>query len=813
LNDYELPNSPVTTDGSGWARIPFTPTAEMMKVLGSDSLEVVGVNIDEKTGEGIIQMKAAGAEETEIEEVRVEFERDDWYEGDEDKNGKFYITEPDESEIETKDVTTKWGKQVRLEAWLKTKSGSSPISGKRVYFSIDGNELPEKPSNTTSSSGYAYYDYNVPQMTDGNQDLKVEFKGDKDYYRSDDEQDLEIQKHETGIEIFSAEMLVGVEVVVRAKLFDKEYGNLPGIPGKPIEWYEDPTIGFDRELGTIETDDDGISSLRYVPDPTFWGNSQAENAELSVDSVQVNPDSSFADIHLNVAGTNLFGKTVTLRALFNDDDWYEKADINRKFDVESPEAEIISSQPVSRNEIFMSEYFYVTVTARNSGDGEADWGGISISFPEIYSENGNEAAVEVLESYGLSTEFHQKGDNIDRDGTWAPADYLLVEGSKDNGWKPGEERTLKLKVTPKIKQEYTVNIRFALASNNFDRIWRDPDSGTKDEQQKYHVEQYIVDVLGGKGDIQIIAKDHKGQTAPSGTELQLFEYVSENNPLIEYTSLGRGYYDDIEATKYEELRVYKSTPNLSRKEYWGSLYDITVYPGNTSADNIQVFRTMPYGEDIYSKSSTAPYELKNSFLPGERVALIAKAQNPTNSRKQVKVKIQVKHELGEIEYEKETPFKKVPPNGNYEWTIDFTPDRTGNYYARILKTTTKVLGTVVTDTWAWPKNATFQVSQPPIIAVNHESIDFGETQPNTSIENKNLVVHNKGQGNLIINKAEITGSSFSIISPQLPFLINSGNSQTFRLGFQPTSPGSFQEILTLVNNDADNKRKTIQLSG
>ena len=91
-------------------------------------------------------------------------------------------------------------------------------------------------------------------------------------------------------------------------------------------------------------------------------------------------------------------------------------------------------------------------------EGSGAKGGISVSFPQLgYDDNGSGstysssvADVQVLDGTTVSgVAFYRPGDNIHRasDNEIIPAQHLLVESAES--WKTGDDRTLKLRITPK----------------------------------------------------------------------------------------------------------------------------------------------------------------------------------------------------------------------------------------------------------------------------------------------------------------------------------------------------------------------------
>ena len=132
-------------------------------------------------------------------------------------------------------------------------------------------------------------------------------------------------------------------------------------------------------------------------------------------------------------------------------------------------------------------------------------GGISVSFPLITESGGSNdrhissiAEVEVL-SYtsGVSNvTIHQPGATIyHRAGNQQfPADYLLVE-SDDPSWSRSDDRTLRLRITPKQTGEFPILVRGWLCADGYTDCWRNPASGRSIDMQGWPAEQLSVQVV------------------------------------------------------------------------------------------------------------------------------------------------------------------------------------------------------------------------------------------------------------------------------------------------------------------------------
>ena len=131
-------------------------------------------------------------------------------------------------------------------------------------------------------------------------------------------------------------------------------------------------------------------------------------------------------------------------------------------------------------------------------------GGISVSFPSVTEPGGSKerhssstAVVEAVDyTTGLSqVAFHQPGATIyhRENNRQFAAEYLLVE-SDDPSWTTSGDRTLELRITPKIEGEFQVRVRGWLCADNYTNCSRNPGTGSMEDQQGWVVEQVTVTV-------------------------------------------------------------------------------------------------------------------------------------------------------------------------------------------------------------------------------------------------------------------------------------------------------------------------------
>ena len=148
-----------------------------------------------------------------------------------------------------------------------------------------------------------------------------------------------------------------------------------------------------------------------------------------------------------------------------------------------------------------------TLTVRMYGVRESgEHGGISVSFPSLTESGGSGrsyssslADVEAVEyTSGLSNvAFHQPGASIYRsdNSTQFPASHLLVE-SDDATWSTSDDRTLRLRITPKRGGEFPIRVRGWLCADGYANCSRSPAEAAVADQQGWGVEVAAIAVSG-----------------------------------------------------------------------------------------------------------------------------------------------------------------------------------------------------------------------------------------------------------------------------------------------------------------------------
>ena len=158
---------------------------------------------------------------------------------------------------------------------------------------------------------------------------------------------------------------------------------------------------------------------------------------------------------------------------------------------------------ISETSVESGESFTLTVRMHEVQQA-GEHGGISVSFPTLTESGGStdgyssvSADVEALDyTNGLSNvTFHQPGTTIyHRQGNRQfPAGYLLVE-SDDSSWSQSDDRTLRLRITPKRGGEFPVQIRGWLCAVEYTDCVRNPSAGPVEDQQGWAATALTIEV-------------------------------------------------------------------------------------------------------------------------------------------------------------------------------------------------------------------------------------------------------------------------------------------------------------------------------
>ncbi len=100
----------------------------------------------------------------------------------------------------------------------------------------------------------------------------------------------------------------------------------------------------------------------------------------------------------------------------------------------------------------------------------------------------------------------------------------------------------------------------------------------------------------------------------------------------------------------------------------------------------------------------------------------------------------------------------------------------------------------------------------PELSINATSIAFGNVNLNASAT-QSLTLSSSGTAGVTVSSATVTGSGFSISSATLPLTLNSSQTTTISVQFDPTVARPASGTLTIVSTSLTNPIVTIGLSG
>jgi hypothetical protein len=157
-------------------------------------------------------------------------------------------------------------------------------------------------------------------------------------------------------------------------------------------------------------------------------------------------------------------------------------------------------QSVSAVEVNQSFTLDVHISNLN---GAGDHGGISVSFPSLDQTGASSNSFSsskgnvVAESYstGLSrVQLYDAGDTLNTSsGSQISANHLLVE-TDDASWSSSSDRTLRLRITPKVEGNFTVKIRGWVCLPAYSNCFQRPQSGATTDQQGWQSDLITITV-------------------------------------------------------------------------------------------------------------------------------------------------------------------------------------------------------------------------------------------------------------------------------------------------------------------------------
>lgn len=100
----------------------------------------------------------------------------------------------------------------------------------------------------------------------------------------------------------------------------------------------------------------------------------------------------------------------------------------------------------------------------------------------------------------------------------------------------------------------------------------------------------------------------------------------------------------------------------------------------------------------------------------------------------------------------------------------------------------------------------------PLLTVSTNSLNFGDVAINTQAV-QSLTLLSSGASPLTVSLATVLGAGFSVSGGVLPLILNSGQSATLQVAFDPTAAGTSTGTLTIVSTSLANATTVVNLSG
>jgi len=193
---------------------------------------------------------------------------------------------------------------------------------------------------------------------------------------------------------------------------------------------------------------------------------------------------------------------------------------------QSPPDPALLSKNVAPQQVAPEESFVIELRAINRGEG-AIYGSIAISFPKLTGNGAGEAVEVVSSSNENGVDIYESGAEIaSRGGQTVNATYLLVEQGGTEPWPSGQEKRIRLRVTPPSAPEFeggTFPVNYRVTQEK--QTWPPEGTASAEDQQGWPVQRTVVRVEGSAmeqtssgGDGQ---QGGKGEGAVSGTVVDI----------------------------------------------------------------------------------------------------------------------------------------------------------------------------------------------------------------------------------------------------------------------------------------------------
>lgn len=152
-----------------------------------------------------------------------------------------------------------------------------------------------------------------------------------------------------------------------------------------------------------------------------------------------------------------------------------------------------------------------------------------------------------------------------------------------------------------------------------------------------------------------------------------------------------------------------------------------------------------------------------------------------------------------------TPFT-LPSQGSQTITVRYIPPDNNEHSGRL---------TIASND---PERPTVMVTlrgqgaRGPSIRTTPDSLDFGSVAVGEAIE-RTLSIANEGDLPLTVSGVDTSASSFTVVTPSVPFTVNPGGSQDVILRFSPIGEGREQATARISSNDPNRPSVVVTLTG
>jgi hypothetical protein len=247
----------------------------------------------------------------------------------------------------------------------------------------------------------------------------------------------------------------------------------------------------------------------------------------------------------------------------------------------------------------LNETFKVKLQGKNAGGTTCP---VGMSFLSISFEQFNTLAdkdkityYEVPTDLDMEMYFGEEAQGGDGD-----ADYVMVEGTDNNGWTSLESNYYELNVKPKAWGAFVIHFKLVMAADENWNDWAaDPTSGPPDPigEPSYVI---TVNVKQTPGTIKVYVKDQDNNYREDAI-VQRFD--ANWNYISSKTTNSSGYvsWNDFAADENYHFKAYWDTPVLNDYELWDLETGVSVSAGGS--ETITLKRVMPY---------TIEYDIENS---------------------------------------------------------------------------------------------------------------------------------------------------------------------------------------------------------